>query len=494
MAIQSKMSDRRTKSAIRRIDSFEKNFGKPHLYLAYHAAFPLSLTPDLLYRLWSKFQQDIGGDSLNIPWSAVADLLLSNLCEAVGHELYEMDQTVRAELLRRLKADPDFNIPDSDRNRIGQLADFLLEYVEQQLHSDDPDAKAFAQAQQWLALAYARPGKAVEQIAQTLHKMQAATRPTSANEPELLRLASLVETLAEPLMEAGLEPLLVYFRGIESFARGDLEQATTELASIAASGKIEIGGEELPVPESIRAKWNLPEQPVGADFSDRKLCGRSFKGQDLTGANFSYADLRGANFSNAKLNGANFSNAKLGMQRRWAIGLVVCCFLIALFSGIGIALVGSAFGASLTALGQGVAASQSSDFNSSVLNDLLRWSSLFVLVALAGFYGTSKRKGWQTLWKAWTLALMLSPVFLIIGTFVTGYRLDSNVYNANKIQMTVAAAASAVLFGILSCSIIWRGLKAKWVGTAIALVGCFYIGGAISIGLAISWSSLTESL
>lgn len=34
-----------------RIETFGKRFGEAHLYLAYHAAFPLTLTPDLLYRL-----------------------------------------------------------------------------------------------------------------------------------------------------------------------------------------------------------------------------------------------------------------------------------------------------------------------------------------------------------------------------------------------------------------------------------------------------------
>jgi uncharacterized protein YjbI with pentapeptide repeats len=494
MAIQSKMSDRRTKSANRRIDSFEKNFGKPHLYLAYHAAFPLSLTPDLLYRLWSKFQQDVRGDSLEIPWCAVADLLLSNLCEAVGHELYEMDQTVRAELLRRLKSDPDFNIPDSDRNRIGQLADFLLEYVEQQLHSDDPDAQAFAQAQQWLALAYARPGKAVEQIAQILRKMQSSRKLTSANEPELLRLASLVETLAEPLVEAGLEPLLVYFQGIESLARGDLEQAKTELASIAASGKIEIGGEELPVPDSIRAKWNLSEQPVGANFSKRKLCGRSFKDQDLTGANFSNTDLRGANFIGAKLTGANFSNARMGMQRRWAMGLMFCCFLLALFTGIGISLVSLGFSSSLTYLAKGTAASFTTEFSWRVFNDLLRWSSLSFLVELTGIYIISKGKSLQTSWKFWTLAFMFSPICLTIATFLAGYLIDLN--SISNITIVISDIVSAILFGILSCLIIWRGLRAKWVASALAWVGFPYMGVVVLFmlfSLLASWSSIVKS-
>ncbi|WP_375510021.1 hypothetical protein [uncultured Nostoc sp.] len=92
----------------RRIESFSKRFGKAHLYLAYHAAFPLALTPDLLYRLWANFQQDIHGEMLGIPWVAVADLLLSNLCDEVGHELYEIDLAVRNELLNRFKEDEKF--------------------------------------------------------------------------------------------------------------------------------------------------------------------------------------------------------------------------------------------------------------------------------------------------------------------------------------------------------------------------------------------------
>ena len=71
----------RNNIATRRINLFEKRFGKPHLYLAYHAAFPLALTPELLYRLWANFQQDIDGIVLDIPWEAVGDILLSSLCE-----------------------------------------------------------------------------------------------------------------------------------------------------------------------------------------------------------------------------------------------------------------------------------------------------------------------------------------------------------------------------------------------------------------------------
>lgn len=89
----------------RPLEFFSKRFGEPHLYLAQHAAFPLALTPDLLYRLWANFK-----NKLNIPWIAVVDILLSNFCNEVGHELYEINVNVRNELLHDLKANPKFGI------------------------------------------------------------------------------------------------------------------------------------------------------------------------------------------------------------------------------------------------------------------------------------------------------------------------------------------------------------------------------------------------
>src|SRR5947209_2129315 len=137
----------RPEVAKRRIASFGKRFGQAHLYLAQHAAFPLALTPDLLYRLWANFPRTISGEPLKFPWVAVADLLLSSLCDEVGHELYEMNVTVRNVLLGDLKADTKFG-----DQRITELSDFLLIYVQQQLNSSDPHIRDFARVQQWTAL------------------------------------------------------------------------------------------------------------------------------------------------------------------------------------------------------------------------------------------------------------------------------------------------------------------------------------------------------
>ncbi|MEH2014960.1 CHASE2 domain-containing protein [Nostoc sp.] len=234
------MSKIKPEVANRRIESFKKRFGKAHLYLAYHAAFPLALTPDLLYRLWANFQRDIHGQVLSIPWIGVADLLLSSLCDEVGHELYEMDLVIRKELLKSLKEDPDFG-----KQRLDELANFLLDYIHLQLRNDDPDIQDLAQAQRWTALAYVLPSEAARELALTLSKLD-----QNQDKAEILRLASLVETVGESLAE--FEPLLIYTRGIVSFIRGDLESTASQFIKVNIyQNKIQVAGINLLVPEEI---------------------------------------------------------------------------------------------------------------------------------------------------------------------------------------------------------------------------------------------------
>ncbi|MEH2298385.1 MAG: CHASE2 domain-containing protein [Nostoc sp.] len=234
------MSKIKPEVANRRIESFKKRFGKAHLYLAYHAAFPLALTPDLLYRLWANFQRDIHGQVLSMPWIGVADLLLSSLCEEVGHELYEMDLAIRKELLKSLKEDPDFG-----KQRLDELANFLLDYIHLQLRNDDPDIQDLAQAQRWTALAYVLPSEAARELALSLSKLD-----QNQDKAEILRLASLVETVGESLAE--FEPLLIYTRGIVSFIRGDLESTASQFIKVNIyQNKIQVAGINLLVPAEI---------------------------------------------------------------------------------------------------------------------------------------------------------------------------------------------------------------------------------------------------
>ncbi len=312
-----------------RIASFEKRFGKAHLYFAYHAAFPIALTPELLYRLWANFQQDIHGQALDIPGVAVADLLLSRLCEEVGYKMYEMDVAIRNELLSRLKKDENFG-----QKRIKELSDFLLSYIQPHFHSDDPDLQDFAESQWFTALAYTSPHRAAYELALTLARLH------HSDTTEMVRMQSLVETLAEPLAEK-FKPLLIYVRGMASFDRGDLNRATSLLGEVVdLKNRIRIAGVILSIPQKIKKNIETLQSSTKKDYSRTNLRGRSFKGQNLTGADFSYSDIRGADFTNATLIGANFSHAKAGLQRRWATILIICSILLSALSGVASIFIG----------------------------------------------------------------------------------------------------------------------------------------------------------
>lgn len=193
----------RSELAHRRIAAFERRFGEAHLYLACHAAVPLALTPDLLYRLWVNFQRDIQHVNLAIPWVAVADVLLSGLCREVGHELYEMEESIRKALLARLKSNERFG-----EQRVHDIAEFLLVYVQRQLNSKDPDTRDFANVQRWVALSYIpdKHKEAVNDLTIALSQLQ------QSNRAELIRFTSLVETIGVPSPD--FEPLLVSTRNM----------------------------------------------------------------------------------------------------------------------------------------------------------------------------------------------------------------------------------------------------------------------------------------
>jgi len=267
----------RHEAAIRRIESFGKRFGPSHshLYLAYHAAFPLALTPDLLYRIWANFQRDIDRKLLNIPWIAVADILLSNLCDEVGHELYEMDVAVRNELLKRLQEDSRFG-----EKRINELSNFLLAYVRKNLNSSEPDQRDFAQSQRWTALAYKDSEQAARELALAFNEAYQQDRA------ELVRLATLTETLAQPLQEC--EKLLIYARAMGHYARKKIELSITEFTNLGVlNNGIKVATVNLPIPESLLNKiMSLQESKHRNHFSslvaDKPLVATNSTNSNLT--------------------------------------------------------------------------------------------------------------------------------------------------------------------------------------------------------------------
>jgi hypothetical protein len=235
-------------AAVRRVDSYRKRFGVGHVYLACYAALPLALTPDLLYRLWANFQRDTKGELLEIPWIAVSDLLLSNLCEEVGEELYEMENGVREVLLKELRSNPQLG-----EARLREVAEFVLAYVEPQLKNPDADTRDLAEVQQWRSLAYIEPEMAARSIAQRLARLD------HGDKSEWLRMARVVEPLAEPLV--AFEPLVDYTRGMAAFVRGRSAEALELLKkALGMNREMQVAGVRLTLPEELRSLLE-PEIP-----------------------------------------------------------------------------------------------------------------------------------------------------------------------------------------------------------------------------------------
>ena len=246
---RSSSTQTKTRSATRRLESFRQRFGDGHVYLACHAALPLALTPDLLYSLWANFQRDTHGEAIEIPWIAVADLMLSNLCKEVGNELYEMDQAVRDELLNQLQNDSRLG-----QERLRELADFVMAYVEQQLDSPDLDVRDLATGQKWRALAYKQPSEAAHSIATVLAQL-----PLN-DKAEWIRMAALLNSLAEPL--AAFQPLLNYIRAMADLARGNLAAATAQMTqAVDANREVRVEGVNLPIPDVLNGTLPKSNEP-----------------------------------------------------------------------------------------------------------------------------------------------------------------------------------------------------------------------------------------
>jgi tetratricopeptide (TPR) repeat protein/MinD-like ATPase involved in chromosome partitioning or flagellar assembly len=90
-----------------------------------------------------------------------------------------------------------------------------------------------------------RPDKVAKELALVF------SRVAHEDVAELVRLASLVETFAQPL--ATYPSLLAYVRGMAHYARGDVKDAITQIRNVIGLGdRLHVAGVSLPIPEQIR--------------------------------------------------------------------------------------------------------------------------------------------------------------------------------------------------------------------------------------------------
>ena len=196
-----------TQIAEQMVERFVRRFEPSYKLLAYHAALPLVLTPELLNFLRVQFLRG------EVPWMAEVDLLLSDLCSQVGYELYAMDTAIRAYLLEEMKR-------ELGARRMQEIARLLISYVKH-LHQNNPYiSPKELQAQQWAAMVYIEPETAVKEIASEFNGL--------VNKAELARLSKIVNEL-KPQLENYSE-LIAYAEDISNILFNK-NSKSTELSS-----------------------------------------------------------------------------------------------------------------------------------------------------------------------------------------------------------------------------------------------------------------------
>ncbi|BAY24481.1 pentapeptide repeat-containing protein [Calothrix sp. NIES-2100] len=206
---------------------------------------------------------------------------------------------------------------------------------------------------------------------------------------------------------------------------------------------------------------------MALDFSGQNLRGRNFKGQDLAGANFSYADIRGANFTNANLTGANFSHAKAGLQRRWAIFLLL---ISSLLSGVSVFL--WAINGYLVSF----------IFGDSTENWIVGWTALIVLIV---FFLTTIRQGIAASLGSVAVAVAFAFAFTASGAFtgIFGF-VFAFAFAVSGAGAFAGAYAIAVAFAVSGAEVIAGAFVGAYAASAASVNGAF--AGAYAFAIAFS--------
>jgi formylglycine-generating enzyme required for sulfatase activity len=236
---------REAELATQRIAVFERRYGIEALALACHAAFPMALTAELVYCLRENFGQ------ADVPWYAAADVVLSGLCQPIGHDLYEMPGAVRIQLLQQLKE-------VFGEQRVWDLEAFMGDYILAQLGVERQQAagqgnpsrersRILGDRPHWTALCCLSPGAVREEIQQALLEIARDT-----TERERLHLSAMVESYGALLPG---EPILLDWA--EQVAEG--ETITTDWTDWAKAEGITL------VPKVVQvARIRFGDDPVQA--------------------------------------------------------------------------------------------------------------------------------------------------------------------------------------------------------------------------------------
>ncbi|WP_071187400.1 formylglycine-generating enzyme family protein [Trichormus sp. NMC-1] len=210
------------------VDRFVWRFDESYRLLAYHAALPLVLTPELVNYLRNQFLR-----SEQVPWVAEVDLLLSDLCSQVGYELYAMDTHVRAYLLEEMKQ----HYGDKSDKQMQQVAQVLINYVNYLSRLNPGRRQQELEAQRWAAMVYLGDKECkqaareiIQRFLETSSGLNSQISGNSGVRVELARLARLTEELS-PQLEKETD-LLNYAKYVQEYIRNSRSGGLKELYDI----------------------------------------------------------------------------------------------------------------------------------------------------------------------------------------------------------------------------------------------------------------------
>ncbi len=241
------------------VDDFRARFarlgyGPGHYVLLCHAAFPIAVTPDLLYQIWQNFKEFPGasGTAQAVDVLAVSDVLLWSGWRQTGPEVFELPAPLRGYLLDRLRE-------RFGAERVYRLAQFLYQYTERV--AGNRYGAVFRQAQQLTALATLAPDEANDQLSSLL-----STSVRDNNPSELLRLRNLIEPLTQ--QDIRFEGLLSYAKGLKARLMG-MESTVAEAQFGQMAGAVVLtpnpaeGEPTLLLPALVAARLEGPrKKPV----------------------------------------------------------------------------------------------------------------------------------------------------------------------------------------------------------------------------------------
>ena len=176
------------------VDRFVRRFDESYRLLVYHAAIPLILTPELLSYLRRQFLRG------QVPWVAEVDLLLSDLFNPVGYELYAMDTAVRAYLLNNIEE--FFHELGLDKKHLQEVILILLGYIKYLARTNSFFRTTELQAQQWAGMLCLKDKR--EQVFQEIKQAW----QNCVSEAELARLTQITKELS---LQLGNYPSLIQF-------------------------------------------------------------------------------------------------------------------------------------------------------------------------------------------------------------------------------------------------------------------------------------------